>query len=227
MNSEKIVLFSDEEYPSQLKEITNPPKQLNCIGNIELLKEKNIIAIIGSREANEEAINKTYELARELSGKGYVIVSGGAKGIDAAAHKGALENGGKTIAILGSGFKHMYPEENIKLFKKISEKGLLISEYDENFLGSKYSYLDRNRITSGLSNGIIIMAGSYKGGSISQINLAHKQKKVIMYPNDMKIYPNEGFEIVKEKYNGRKISNVEDIIEYIKEKKIQSIINYF
>jgi DNA processing protein len=225
MKSGKKISFSDEEYPTTLKEISNPPKQLNCLGNVGLLRE-NLIAIIGSREANEEAINKTYELAKELSKQGYVIVSGGAKGIDTAAHKGALDVGGKTIVVLGSGFNHIYPKENEKLFKEISEKGLIVSEYEDNFLGSKYSYLERNRITSGLSNGIVMMAGSYRGGSISQINLAYKQNKVIMYPNDVKIYPNEGFEIVKEKYNGRKISNVEDVMEYIKGKKIQSILNY-
>lgn len=226
MKPRKKISFLDENYPTQLKEINNPPKQLNCLGDVELLKEK-LIAIIGSREANEEAINRTYELSKELSKQGYIIVSGGAKGIDTAAHKGALENGGKTIVILGSGFNHIYPKENEILFKEISKNGLIISEYDDDFLGSKYSYLERNRITSGLSEGIIIMAGSYKGGSISQINLAHKQNKIIMYPNNVNIYPNEGFEIVRNKYNGRKISNVEEVMKYIKGKKIQSIINYF
>jgi DNA processing protein len=107
----KKITINDENYPEILKNIPNPPKQLYILGNENLLKEKNV-AIIGSRVCTPEGAKIAEEFARELSKNGICIVSGMAQGIDTAAHVGALKAGGKTIAVLGGGFNHIFPKEN-------------------------------------------------------------------------------------------------------------------
>lgn len=144
--------IEDKEYPESLRLIYDPPKKLYCKGNIELLNNKNTLAIIGCRDYSEYGKKVATKFAYELSKRGIVIVSGGARGIDSFSHKGCVMAGKETIAVLGNGLDYIYPPENLKLEQEIlKNKGLLISEYDLGTKPSKYTFPERNRIISGLS----------------------------------------------------------------------------
>ena len=123
--------IEDSTYPEILRNIPNAPKKLYVLGNEKLLKEK-CIAIVGSRTCTKKGQKEAEEYAKFLCNQNYCIVSGMAQGIDTAAHQGALKAGGKTIAVIGSGFKHIFPKENINLFNEIlNNDGAIISEYEE------------------------------------------------------------------------------------------------
>ena len=141
-------------------------------------------------------------------------MSGGAIGIDASAHKGTLElSKGKTICVLGSGFFKMYPKENISLFEEIGKRGLLVSEHLPNFPGSRISLIQRNRITSGLSNVIIVVASGTHGGAMVQIKIAFEQRIPIFCPKlSLNLEPNEGLRQVIDEWGGKETDDVYEII---------------
>lgn len=173
----QIIKIEDEKYPKLLKNIKNPPKQLYVIGNEKLLNENNF-SIIGSRNCTEKGGKIAKEFAKELSKYNLCITSGMAKGIDSFAHIGALESNGKTIAVIGTGFNKIYPKENKKLFNQIIENdGLVITEYEENVgvLGERF--IQRNRIVSGLSIGVLVIESKYRSGTSITANLAKAQGK--------------------------------------------------
>lgn len=214
----QIITFLDEKYPQELKVLQSPPLTLFLKGNVNLLYQKNKIAIVGTREPSQKAIDYTYSLSNSLTSKGYIIVSGGALGIDTSAHKGALNSeNGKTICVLGAGFNYIYPTENATLFKEIEKKGLLISEHLPTFKGSRISYLQRNRITSGLSDAVFLVAAKEIGGSLTQAKIAHNQRKPIFCPKQKdNILPSEGVKYAISKYNAKEISNPDDLIKKLK-----------
>ena len=147
-----IIAHDDVEYPLGLKNIPDPPIVLYVKG--ELKPQDNIsIAIVGSRRASYYGLSSAEKFARELSAKGLTIVSGMARGIDTYAHKGALKQRGRTIAVMGSGFNHVYPEENKQLAQDISGQGAVISEFPIDAGPLRQNFPRRNRIISGLSLG--------------------------------------------------------------------------
>lgn len=163
------------EIPQELKEIKNPPKELFAIGNLELLKKKKV-AIVGSRKASFYAKEITKKIASELSSRDIVVVSGGAMGIDAAAHEGAYPN---TIAILANPLDTFYPKINEKLLTDISKKGLLLSEHGKGAVIERYSFVLRNRLVVGLSDALIIAEADQKSGSLRSAEFAKEFKKPI------------------------------------------------
>lgn len=173
-------------YPNKLKKIPNPPKQLYLQGNIELLNQ-NTISIIGSRKCTSKGINLAKMFARELSEQDLVIASGMAEGIDTAAHKGTLEVQGKTIAVLGNGFNHIFPKSNIELYKEIIKKdGLIISEYPPEVEPRSEMFLERNRIVSGISIGVLVIEAAHRSGTSVTAKLAKKQeRKVFVIPHEI------------------------------------------
>lgn len=185
MNIEEIKI-NDIKYPEQLKNIYEPPKRLYVLGNIEILHNTSI-AIIGSRKFTEYGKNVALKLAKELSEKGIVIVSGLAKGIDSYAHIGTLNNKGKTIAVLGSGIKEIYPKENIELAKMIIRNGgCIISEYSPDTKPDKMNFPKRNRIISGLSKGVVIVEATEKSGALITADYALEQgRDVFAIPGDI------------------------------------------
>lgn len=210
-----IPLYSDL-YPLQLKQIPNPPKTLFLRGNMNLLLEPKV-AIVGSRDSNESAIKWSYEIASDLSRSGIVIVSGGAKGIDIAAHKATIDNNGRTICVFGTGLLNYYPEEHKDIFEKICENGLLISEHLPTFTGSRFALLNRNRITSGISQMLIQATSEANRGSETQMKIALQQKIPIVVPRtDLGFSPFEGIILAKE-------SN--KLIEASTSKEIHDILN--
>jgi len=145
-------------------------------GNIGLLLEDKKVAIIGSRKASQEALIKTREISSYLSNNGWVIVSGLAEGIDSAAHEACLESNGKTIAVLGTGLDFIYPDFNKELSREIVKKdGLLLTEYDNNFRGSKWSYPARNKVVVEISEAVIVIEASLKSGTMLTVKEAIKK----------------------------------------------------
>lgn len=147
----KIIKFSDQDFPNELKNIKNPPKELYAIGDIRLLK-KDIIAIVGTRKATDYGIKMAKKFSKSLTEKGVTVISGMALGIDTVANTVALGTCGNTIAVLGSGFNNIFPKENTGLFYKIIENGgLIISEYEPNKEKQSSNFPKRNRIITGLA----------------------------------------------------------------------------
>ena len=172
------VNINDCNYPEELKRIYDPPITLFYIGNIDLLKNK-CIAIVGSRNATAYGKESAFKIANELSKERYTIISGLALGIDGYAHRGAVNNPMSTIAVIGSGLDYTYPIENYNLYVQIAKKGLILSEY---ILGTKPlagNFPARNRIISGLSNGVIVVEAAKKSGSLITVDFALEQGKNI------------------------------------------------
>ena len=211
------IKIGDEIYPEQLRKIKNPPKQLYLKGNIELLKQ-NCIAIIGSRSCTKNGENLAKKFASELSGQGLTIVSGLAIGIDSYAHMGALiaSGKGKTIAVLGSGLNYIFPKENEGLYYDILKSGgLIISEYSPNVEPNSKMFLERNRIVSGISIGILVIEAMDRSGtSVTARYTKNLNKPVFCVPSSLENSKGLGTnELIK---NGSKlVTKVEDIlIEY-------------
>ncbi len=180
------ITIEDKEYPKQLKEIKNPPKQLYLEGNTELLKQ-NIISIVGSRNCTQNGKKLAKKFASELTMQKITIASGMAKGIDSAAHIGTMEAGGKTIAVLGNGFNNIFPKENIELYKEIiREGGLIVSEYPPDTEAKSNLFLERNRIVSGLSIGVLVVEAAHRSGTSVTAKLAESQgRKVFVLPHEI------------------------------------------
>src|SRR5699024_6381847 len=129
LNNFQVITIVDENYPSMLKTINDPPFVLYAIGKLDLLQQSPALSVIGTRNPSSEAKSKIRYIVKPLVKNKWVIVSGMAKGIDSLAHWLSLAYQGKTIAVLGGGFHHIYPKQNIPLFNQITEKGLILSEY--------------------------------------------------------------------------------------------------
>ena len=162
-------------YPKQLTKIDNPPKKLYVLGNLELLNTDSI-SIVGSRLCTSYGASIARTFSRELAKKGITIVSGMAKGIDSNAHLGAIEANGKTIAVLGSGFNHIYPDKVV--YEEILKSGgTVITEYRENIEVSPQGFRDRNRIVAGLSLGTLVIEAKQKSGTGITANYVKKYKR--------------------------------------------------
>ena len=168
----------NSDYPQQLKEIFDPPLLLYARGNIDLLKSPGL-AIVGTRKPTAYGRAITARLASDLACRGLTIVSGLARGIDSTAHRGALDAGGKTIAVLGSGIDVVYPAESKKLFAEIAEKGLLVSEFTVGSFPAPQNFPIRNRILSGLSLGVVIVEAAQYSGSLITARLAMEQNREV------------------------------------------------
>lgn len=216
---------SNPTYPDMLRKIPSSPKKLYAIGNIGLFKEKSI-SIVGSRNSSEYGRKITKSITKELVESGIVIVSGMANGIDSVAHKTCLEHGGKTIAVLGSGFKHIFPKENEELFHQIIKNdGLVISEYPIDTPVQMKNFPKRNRIISGLSMGLLVIEAAYRSGtSITAKYAKIQERKVFCIPNS--IGNKNSYGTINLIQNGAiMVKNAHDIlkelgIEYDKQKSI-------
>jgi DNA processing protein len=181
----EILTFNDPAYPRPLKEIYDPPLVLYLKGDKSCLDEP-IIAIVGSRHASPYGINVSEQLARDLSRRGIIIVSGLARGIDSAAHRGALEGKGKTIAVLGSGIDVIYPRENRRLAQQIEASGCLISEYPLGTAPTPQNFPVRNRIISGLALGTCVVEAAEFSGSLITARVALEQgREVFAVPGNI------------------------------------------
>lgn len=174
-------------YPERLKNISSPPKQLYCLGNLEFLNYEKNIAIIGSRNCSYYGERAAKDFAFNLAKNDVCIVSGLAKGIDSFSHIGALNGNGKTIAVLGSGLDNIYPKENEKLFQNIIKNdGLVITEYPLGTSALKQNFPARNRIISGLSDAVLVIEARKNSGTNITVDFALEQgKDVFVVPGNI------------------------------------------
>ncbi|MFD1204136.1 MULTISPECIES: DNA-processing protein DprA [Sporosarcina] len=164
--------YSHSNYPEALRKLIDPPAVLYIKGDISLLQIRTKIAIIGSRKATDYSRKAMSYIVPPLVQNGIAIVSGLAKGADTMAHEAALLYGGKTIAILGHGFFHLYPKENEKIAKTLSKEHLLLTEYPPYLSPARWTFPMRNRLISGFSDAVIITESEEKSGTMSTVEHA-------------------------------------------------------
>jgi len=178
-NDIDVITIKDKEYPDKLKVIYDPPIVLYVKGNKDILNDKSI-AIVGCRLCTKYGENVAKKLAYNLSFNNINIISGLARGIDSFAHRGCLKGNGKTIAVVGCGLDRVYPEENIELFNEIIRKGgAVISEYIIGIKPLAKNFPRRNRIISGLSDGVVVVEAREKSGTLITVDFALEQGKTI------------------------------------------------
>jgi DNA processing protein len=210
----QIVTLTDAQYPMRLKRMPYPPRTLFLWGDASLLESRKI-AVVGTRCPSDDAMKLAFNFSREFANKGFAVISGGAEGIDTSAHEGALSSEkGKTICVCPTGFFKPFPLQNEALFRRIRDnQGLLVSEHWPKFTGSRYSFIQRNRITSGLSDAVLVCASGEKGGSMVQIQTAKEQCIPIFCPAlNMNIQPNEGIATAIKHYGAEEIRTPQELL---------------
>jgi DNA processing protein len=173
-----IVALGDASYPGLLLEIADPPVLLYARGRLELL-ERAALAVVGSRNATAQGVRDAERFARTFSEAGLTIVSGLALGIDAAAHRGALQGAGSTIAVLGTGIDRIYPARNQALGEAIAERGLLLSEFALGAAPAAHHFPRRNRLISGLARGCLVVEAALGSGSLITARSAAEQGREV------------------------------------------------
>jgi len=190
----RIITYIDEDYPCALRELSTPPPQLYVRGDVGALKHGLYAGFVGSRECDEYGLKMATQIASEVCRTGVGIISGGAKGIDAAAHRGALLARGRTIAVLGSGVDVLYPKINEPLFEKIIDNGgCVISEFHLGSQPDKRNFPRRNRIIAALSDALaVIRAGERSGALITASMALDLGKTVFSMPGNIDNYLSVG-----------------------------------
>ncbi len=173
-----LVSLSDESYPPLLRHIPDPPPVLFCAGNPAALARMTI-CVVGSRRSSRHGLANAANIARELSERGVHVVSGLARGIDAAAHEGALLADGGTSAVLGCGIDVVYPAEHLALFGRIAERGCVVSEFPLGTPPLKHHFPRRNRILSGLSLGVVVVEADIGSGAMGTAQWAGEQGREV------------------------------------------------
>ncbi len=207
-----IITILDEDYPSLLSEIYEPPFLLYLKGRRSLLNEK-CFAVVGSRRASFYGLSSSERFSYSLAYLGLVIVSGLALGIDTYAHKGALEAGGGTLAVLGSGLLNIYPKQNKNLAQEITERGCLLSEFPLTMPPFPRNFPRRNRIISGLSLGVLVVEARLRSGALITANFALEQgREVFALPGGYNSPQSKGTHLLI-KQGAKLIDSLEDILE--------------
>jgi len=212
-NHIKIITYKDDCYPQKLLHIYDRPPYIYVRGNLN--KDDVNVAIVGSRAASTYGKYTTERISRELAQKGVTIVSGMARGIDSAAHRGALSAHGRTVAVLGSGLDVIYPPENDKLYNDIIKNGAVVSEYPPGTPPLASNFPARNRIISGMSYGVVVVEAGEKSGSLITAKLALEQgREVFAVPGSIDSAGSRGTnKLIKQ--GAKLIENTEDILEEI------------
>jgi DNA processing protein len=166
-----VLIQSDEEYPELLRHIYDPPLVLYVKGALTA-KDKNAVAMVGSRMTTHYGIETARKLAYQLAYVGVTVVSGGARGIDTASHQGALAAKGRTVCVLGTGINIVFPPENAELFERIAENGAVITQFPFNRSADKQSFPIRNRIVAGMTLGTIVVEADMNSGALITANFA-------------------------------------------------------
>ena len=174
-----IICIDDPRYPQKLRDIYAPPCVLYVWGELPSVDDRLSIAMVGTRKATQYGVMASHKLSASLSKLGVVIVSGGALGIDSASHIGTLEADGKTICVLGCGIDYRYLMSNASMRKNIASTGAVISEYPPGTQAYPSNFPTRNRIISGLSDGVIVVEADEKSGSLITVNHALEQGREV------------------------------------------------
>jgi DNA processing protein len=188
-----IITIYHQQYPPSLRCIPDPPLVLYLHGNPSLLKYEPILSVVGTRQPSKYARNVMQKLLIPLARENWLICSGLALGIDGIAHEIAIMEQSPTIAVIGCGLNHIYPKEHVKLFNRISEVGLIVSEYPPNQSPKRYYFPERNRIISGLSFGTLVIEAKQKSGSLITVEQALEQgREVLAVPGSLMNIASEG-----------------------------------
>ncbi len=210
----KVITLKDDDYPKRLKDIYDPPALLYLRG--ELRREDELaVAIVGSRKTSAYGREVTERIGNDLARHGVTVVSGMARGIDSVAHKGALQGGGRTIAVLGCGVDVIYPSENRNLFYQIIDQGAALSEFPMGSPPEAGHFPRRNRIISGLSIGVVIVQASAESGSLITAGYALEQgREVFAVPGNVGAEGSRGTnQLIKD--GAKLVESSEDILEEI------------
>jgi len=170
--------LNDSDYPVNLRNIYDPPEFFYIKGGLKP-EDKFAVAIVGSRRASFYGLEQAEKFGAELARMGITVVSGMARGIDSAAHRGALKAGGRTIAVIGSGFNNIYPAENKELAEEIAKNGAVITEFSPDVLPLAQNFPQRNRIISGLSLGLLVVEAAKNSGALITANFALEQGREV------------------------------------------------
>ena len=207
-----VFTLADPGYPPLLTQIHDPPPFLYYLGRLWEQSDQGL-AVVGSRNSSPYGIRMTERLTWSLAKNGLAVVSGLARGIDTAAHHGALMAQGRTIAVLGSGLDVVYPPENQKLFDQIVEQGLVCSEFPLGTLPERQNFPIRNRIISGMSRGVVIVEATLRSGSLITARLALDQgREVFAVPGSIESFKSSGtHRLIKQ--GAKLVENAQDILE--------------
>jgi DNA processing protein len=209
---DRVVTLADDDYPPMLKEIIDPPLVLHVRGDVSLLLRTGI-AVVGSRRATPYGINAAAQLASQLAVAGLVVVSGLARGIDAAAHQAALDARGPTVAVLGTGIDVVYPRGNARLFRRIENEGLIVSEFPPGTPPRPENFPIRNRVISGLSRGTVIVEATRRSGSLITARMAAEQgRDVFAVPGSIFSAGSEGTHRLIQ-YGAKLVHDANDVLE--------------
>lgn len=210
----RILPFSAAEYPERLRMIPDPPPLLYVKGEM-LEADARAVAVVGARSASDYGIRITGELCHGLASLGFTVISGMARGIDGAAHGAALEAGGRTIGVLGSGVDVIYPPEHEELYRKINQHGAVVSELPMGAPPLSYNFPGRNRLISGLSLGVVVVEATEKSGSLITAGLALEQgREVFAVPGEAGASRSRGpHRLIRQ--GAKLVESVEDIVEEI------------
>ena len=173
-----IVTTDDSDYPALLRQIYDPPLVLYVRGTLRP-EDAYAIAMVGTRQSTLYGRQTAERLARQLAASGVTVVSGGARGIDSASHEGALQSGGRTIAVLGTGLDIVYPAENVKLYQRIAEQGAVITQFPFGRKGDKQSFPIRNRIVAGMTQGTAVVEANRASGALITANFATEYGRTV------------------------------------------------
>jgi DNA processing protein len=208
----RVISYTSSDYPKELKNIYDPPAVLYSKGEI-LESDINSVAIVGSRRCTAYGLQVAEKLAYDLAEKGVTVVSGMAKGIDSAVHKGVIKASGRTIAVMGSGFRHIYPAGSEKLMNSITEKGVVITEYDSDTNPSRMTFPRRNRIISGLVKGVIVVEAAVNSGAMITVNFALDQgKEIFAVPGRIDFNTSKGTnKLIQD--GAKLVTKIEDVLE--------------
>jgi DNA processing protein len=209
---ETVITLADASYPALLREIIDPPLALHFRGDLSIVTSPSI-AVVGSRRASVYGVNAASTLTRDLVAAGLTIVSGMARGIDAAAHDAALASGGRTIAVLGTGIDIVYPRAHTRLAREISSKGLVLSEFPPGTPPMPENFPMRNRLISGLSLGTLIVEATARSGSLITARMAAEQgREVFAVPGSMFSAGSEGTHRLIQ-YGAKLVHDVDDVLQ--------------
>jgi DNA processing protein len=215
-----VMVYEDEDYPYLLKRTYDPPVILYTRGNIDESSFDNCIAIVGTRRPSDYGKKIAEDFASELSGMGFNIISGFARGVDTSAHKAVLDSSssqGRTTAVLGCGIDIIYPPENKKLYERMCKEGILLSEYDISAIPDAVNFPKRNRIISGLSYGSVIIESTATGGAMITARFALDQsREVFAVPGFVTSKNSEGPNSLIKSGQAKLVENVTDILDEIK-----------
>ncbi len=212
----ELICYFNDEFPETLRNIGQPPIFLYLLGDKKLLSEASV-AIVGTRKPTRYGLKQAGYFAEKLVENDIAVTSGLARGIDTQAHKSALANAGKTIAVLGSGLDYIYPPENKSLFYEIAEKGLIVSEYPLGTKPDAVNFPRRNRIISGLSLGSLIVETRITGGALRTAAYALEQgREVFAVPGNIGAPQSEGTNRLIQRGEAKLVVSINDILEELR-----------